>query len=140
MKFWIGSALIMITFFAGAQLPEKLKYDRLTYSYDSSTVFIEKGKLNSVYDCINLKYAIEPTQSKIIPLQNSNCYALIEFKTGRLWIYHISEEGTTAVGGTEEVCYIAYDNPLNEPEFADLNGKKLDLQTMELTGENVSET
>ena len=90
---------------ANAQLPKKIKFDELVYSYDSSTVLIRKGSLSSVYDLKQNKYAFEPTKNCLINFPSSNVYAEINVKTSALSILSIGGWGFQSFGTTDS-CFM----------------------------------
>jgi len=94
-----------------AQLPKKLKYDELIYSYDSTTVVIRKGLLNSVYDLELKEYLIAPTKSTLINFAMSNFYAEIELETNLLSIHFLNNDAPAQVFGSEDSCYLGVPEP-----------------------------
>ncbi|MBI3136106.1 MAG: hypothetical protein HYZ14_15625 [Bacteroidetes bacterium] len=127
MKNYLVSLLCFLSVAAFGQLPEKLKYDGLFYSYDSSTVLIFAGKKASVYDLVNSNYVVPPTKNEIIDFSHSNNYAEIDAKTGKLTIHLVEGGRYTRVYGDTTVCYVGYTNPANGNSWVDYNGKILNL-------------
>lgn len=135
MKLFVLGILFFSTLLSVAQLPKKLKYDKLTYSFDSTTVLIQKGTLQSVYDLEKGRYIIEATKSRIINFQHSNNYAEVQVKTNHLWIYQYSDDNITVIKGNDSLCYVGFSEHSGDQKLINLNGKIVDKKENQLFAE-----
>lgn len=135
--------LFLITLFfaffsnGSAQLPAKLKYDELIYSFDSTTVLIRKGSWTSVYNLRSKSYDIAPTKSALINFPESNIYAEIKPELDLLSIHFAVDGKMMQVFGSLDSCYVGLASPKFGEYFYDYNGEFFE---QEINGELLSQT
>lgn len=134
MKKWIFLFVLGISLSGHAQLPVKLKYDQLIYSYDSATVLVLKGNSTSIYDLSEGNLLLGPTKNHLINFPQTNMYAEIPVKSGDIWIHWFNGDAHTAVRGSDSLCYIGFDQPEFAYGMVDLNGYEYNVETNDFTG------
>jgi hypothetical protein len=106
-----------------AQLPADLKYDELSWSFDSTTVLMRDGKWSSVYSVPYGKSVIAPAKAVLVNFPGSNVYAQISPKSGQKIIYWIDGEAVRHISGRQDDCYLGFPDPASNSSVINVSGQ-----------------
>ena len=138
MNYFLFFLMLGFSFLSFGQLPKNLKYDALTYSYDSATVIITSGKKMAVYDQVNWRYLIPPTKSRLVNFPRSHQYAEIPLDGGPLCIYGFDGGNSFSVCGSDSTCSLAFMNPEMASYIVSANGLAYDAKSENYTGQKIA--
>lgn len=127
MKRIILLSVFLQTLFVSGQIPESIKYDALSYSYDSSSCIITKGKKQTIYNLRTESICVAPTKNFLINFPGSNVYAEIPVKPGKIIIHFLTSEKNHAFYCKSDYGIIKISNPL-ENSILEADGKYFDLE------------
>jgi len=129
-RFILVSVFSGFLFLSWGQIPENIKYDLVSFSYDSSSCILTKGKKQSIYNFSNSTVSVPPTKNELINFPGSNVYAEIPVKSGNIIIHFLTSQKIISFYCTPDEGKIKISNPL-ENSIIEVNDKYYNLATDE---------